>query len=91
MPESTPKDNLKWIAEGMTEGSLIWTTDGSYNKKRATHLSGVGWIKFCKTTSRRITGSFWERSSTASLFCAEMLGICTLHLLAQAITDYYEV
>jgi hypothetical protein len=86
-----PKDNMKWIAEGMMDGSLVWTTDGSYNRKRVADLLGVGWIKFCKTTGRRITGSFWERSSAASSFCTEMLGLCALHLLAQAITDYYDV
>ncbi len=78
--EEYPKDNMKWIAEGMTEGSLIWTTDGSYNRKRAADLLGVGWIIFCKTTGRRITGSFWERLSTASSLRAEI-----------AITDYYKV
>jgi hypothetical protein len=75
----------------MTEGSLIWTTDRSYDRKRAADLLGVGWIIFCKTTGKRIMGSFWERSSTASSFCAEMLGLCTLHLLARVITDAYEV
>jgi hypothetical protein len=26
-----PKDDMKLIAEGMMEGCLLWTTDGSYN------------------------------------------------------------
>jgi hypothetical protein len=86
-----PKDNMKWIGEGMTEGSLIWTTDRSYNRKRAADLLGVGWIIFCKTTGRRIMGFFWEQLSTASSFFTEMLGLCTLHLFAQAISDYYDV
>jgi hypothetical protein len=77
-----PKEDMKWIAEGMMERSPIWTTDGSCNRKRATDLLGEGWIIFCKTMGRRITRSFWERSSTASSFHTEMLGLCTLHLLA---------
>ncbi len=36
------KDNLTWIVEGMTNGTLIWTTDGSYNRKKAANLSGMG-------------------------------------------------
>jgi hypothetical protein len=35
-------DNLTWIAEGMTNGTLIWTTDGSHDRKKAANLSGVG-------------------------------------------------
>jgi hypothetical protein len=28
------KNNMKWIAEEMMAGSLTWTTDGSYDRKR---------------------------------------------------------
>jgi hypothetical protein len=45
-----PKDNMQWVADGLTAGTLIWTTDGSYDRKNATDLSGVGWIIFCKAT-----------------------------------------
>jgi hypothetical protein len=83
-----PKDEMQWVAEGMTAGTLIWTTDGSYDRKKAADLSGVGWIIFCKATGQRITGSFWEQSSTASLFRAEMLQLCTLHLLARALSEH---
>jgi hypothetical protein len=37
-----PKNNMQWVAAGMTAGTLIWTTDGSYDRKRATDLLGVG-------------------------------------------------
>jgi hypothetical protein len=86
-----PKDNIQWIAEGMTAGTLVWTTNGSYDRKRAADLSRVGWIVFCKTTGRQIMGSFWEQSTTARSFRAEMLCLCTLHLLAQAVTEYYNL
>jgi hypothetical protein len=46
------KDNIQWIAEGMTAGTLVWITDGSYDRKRAADLLGVGWIVFCNTTGR---------------------------------------
>ncbi len=44
------KEDTTWIAEGMQEGTLIWTIDGSYDRKRAADLLGVGWIIFCKWT-----------------------------------------
>ena len=36
------KSDMSWKAEGMTHNSLIWVTDGSYNRKKARDLSGVG-------------------------------------------------
>ncbi len=50
--------DMSWVADGLTLGSLIWVTNGSYNRKRASDLSGVGWIIFCKSTGFCITGSF---------------------------------
>jgi hypothetical protein len=85
------KDNISWIAEGMTKGLLIWMTNGSYNRKKAVDISGAGWIIFCKITGRQITGAFWEWSSKASSFQAEMLGLCALHLLARALSEYYNL
>ena len=56
-----PNEDMQWVADGMTSGTLIiWTTGGSYGRKRAADLSGVGWIIFCKATGQHITGSFWE-------------------------------
>jgi hypothetical protein len=80
---------MQWVADGMMVGTLIWTTNGSYDRKKVADLLGVGWIIFCKATGQRLTGSFWERSITASSFRAEMLGLCALHLLARAISEYY--
>jgi hypothetical protein len=37
-----PKHEIQWVAEGMTVGTLIWTTDGSYDRKKAADLLGVG-------------------------------------------------
>jgi hypothetical protein len=52
---------------------------------------GVGWIIFCKQTGLRLTGLFWERLPIASSFQAEMLGLCTLHLLACMIMEFHQV
>ncbi len=57
------KEDTTWIAEGMQEGTLIWTTDGSYNRKRAADLLGVSWIIFWKQTgpNRIILGKVADR------------------------------
>ena len=85
------KQNLKWIVEGMKANSLIWVTDGSYNKLRARDLSGAGWIFFCTTSGKRLTGWFWEYSNSASSYWVEMLGLCALHLFAQALSKFYKI
>ncbi len=85
------KEDMHWVADGMPAGTLIWTTNGYYDRKQATYLLGVGWIIFCKATRQQITGLFGEQSITASLFRAEMLGLCAFHLLARAITEHYNL
>jgi hypothetical protein len=38
--------NMSWVAEGMANNSLVWVTDGSYDRKKAINLCGVGWNFF---------------------------------------------
>ena len=90
-PGNGSPSDMSWITYGLTLGSLIWVTDGSYNRKRASDLSRVGWIIFCKSTGFRITGSFWERSLSATLYRAELLGLCALHFVARAVTEFYRL
>ncbi len=88
--QDTTQD-LKWVAEGMQNNTLVWTTDGSYNRKQAADLSGVGWIIFCKRIGLRMTGTFWEKYPSASLFRAEMLRLCCLHLLARTVAEFFGI
>ena len=46
---------------------------------------------FCSKTGQRLTGTFWERSPSVSSYCAEMLGLCALHLLAKVLSEFYEI
>ena len=85
------KSDTTWISEGMTHYLLIWVADGSWGRKKAQDLSSVGWIIFCPRTGLRLTGTFWEKSTRANLHCAEMLGLCALLLLAQAVAEFYKV
>jgi hypothetical protein len=88
--KDTPVD-VVWIAEGLQDGSLIRTTDGSYDRKRAVDLCGVGWIIFCKNTGFRLTGTFLECSPSASSHRAELVGLCALHIFAQALAEFYKI
>jgi hypothetical protein len=60
-------------------------------QKKAINLCGVGWIIFCTKTGFCLTGTFWEQSNSVSLYRAEMLGLCTLHLLAWAVAEFYKI
>jgi hypothetical protein len=80
-----------WVADGMKNSPLIWVMDGLYDRKKASDLCGVGWITFCTKTGFCLTGTFWEKSSTASLYRADMLGLCTLHLLEWAVAEFCKV
>ena len=86
----TPAD-VQWMVDGLRNGSLIWAIDGSYDRKRASDLCGVGWMVFCTKTGFRLTGAFWEHSSSASSYRAELLGLCALHLFAQALAVHHNV
>jgi hypothetical protein len=85
------KRNLAWIADGMRSNSLIWTTDGSHNSKKAANLCGVGWVIVCTKAGLRPTGIFWERLQAASSYRAEMLNLCALCLLARAVAEFYQI
>ncbi len=88
--QDTTQD-LTWVAEVMQNNNLVWTTDGSYGRRWAADLSGVGLIIFRTKTGLRMTGTFWEKSPSASSFWAEMLGLCALHIYAQAIAEYFNI
>jgi hypothetical protein len=52
----TTKHNLSWLIQGMEMNSLIWVTDGSYDRKRTPVISRVGWIIFCTTGKHLVSG-----------------------------------
>ena len=88
--KNTPA-GVQWIVDGLRNGSLIWTTDGSYDRKKAVNLCGVGWMIFCTATGFCVTGTFCERSTSASSYRAELLGLCALHLFAWALAEFYKI
>ncbi len=58
----TTKHDLSWLIKGMNTNSLLWATDGSYDRKRAPVISGAGWIIFCQTTGKHLVGSLGKVS-----------------------------
>jgi hypothetical protein len=88
--QETTQD-LKWVAKGMQNNTLVQTTDRSYTRKRAADLSAVGWIIFCKRTGLRMTGTYWEKSPSTSSFRTEMLGLCCLHLLVRGVAEFFDI
>ncbi len=68
--KGSPYDML-WVAEGMKNNTLLWVTDGSYDRKKAIDLSGVGWIIFGTKTGFRLTGTFWEKSNFVDIGLVE--------------------
>ena len=47
-----------WLVQGMKSNTLVWVTDGSYDRKRTPLFSKVGWIIFCQDTDKRLVSSF---------------------------------
>ncbi len=87
----TTKHDLSWLIKGMNTNSLLWVTDGSYDRKCTPVISGAGWIIFCQTTGKRLVISFWEKSPLAISYRAKLLGLCSLHLFALALSKFYKV
>ena len=54
-------------------------------------LCGVGWMIICTNTGFRLTGAFWEQSTSASSYRVELLGLCALHILSQALAEFHKV
>ena len=84
-------DNLSWLAKALCQGTSIWTTDGSYDCKRAPRVSGAGWIVCDKATRKVLRGNFYKISRSASSYRGELLGLLALHTLALAVVEFYGI
>ena len=76
-PGNNSPSDMSWIMDGLTLGWLIRQEEGEW-----------GWIIFCKSTRFCITGSFWERSISATSYRAELIGLCALHFLARVVAEF---
>lgn len=89
VPLKVRERNFDWLREGVTGGTLVWCADGSYKRKVAPDVCGVGWVVECRTSGERLEGSFYEISDDANAYRAEQLGICALHHVISAVSVFY--
>ena len=75
----------------MREGTLVWCADGSYKRKTAPDVCGVGWVVECTKTGKKLEGFFFEISDDANAYRAEQLGMCAIHHLITAISLFYKI
>ena len=75
----------------MVNGILVWCVDGSYKRKIAPDICGVGWVVECRATGKRLEGFFYEITDDATAYCAEQLGLDAIHHLLCAILIFYAV
>ena len=91
MTDETKNQDFSWIETAMKEGTLVWCADGSYKRKVAPDVCGVGWVVECTKTGKRLEGLFYEVTEDANGYRAEQLGICAIHHLMTAISIFYQV
>ena len=88
--DETKEQDFSWIETGMKEGTLVFCADGSYKRKTAPNICGVGWVVECTKTGKRLEGMFYEVSEDANAYRAEQLGMCAIHHLITAFSIFLE-
>ena len=83
--------DYEWLKEGMVNGTLVWCADGSYKRKKAPDVCGVGWVVECRATGKKLEGSFYEITESATAYRTEQLGLDAIHHLLCAISIFYDV
>ncbi len=84
-------DNLKvtggtnWIAQAISEHSLLAVTDGSYIKEHYHDLCSVAFVLECMQGQGRAIGAFPEASAEDNAYQGELLGLMAVHLLLLAV------
>ena len=85
------KEDLSWLKEGMINVTLIWCEDGSYKRKIAPLVSGVGWVVQCIALGKSMKGNFYEESESANAYQAKQLDFCAIHHLIAALSLFYNI
>ena len=77
-------EDMTWLANGIKNGTLTAVIDGSYDRHKDKGVCSAGWIVVCRATKKWIVGSFAERSTSASSYRGELLGMLEVHLFLLA-------
>jgi hypothetical protein len=74
-----------WVAQSISENSLVAETDGSYIKEHYPDLCSVAFVLECMQGRGRAIGAFPKASAAANAYQGELLGLISIHLLLLAV------
>lgn len=80
---------MTWFRDALVGGTVMMVADGSYDRLLDPTLSGTGWVIVCTRQKKMIKGSFFERSTTASAYRGELLGMVAIHALVTTAAHVY--
>lgn len=83
--------DLSWLIEALANHTTIFVTDGSYNPDVSKDICSTGWVIFCSHTKKKVTGSFYEVSASASNYRGELMGVVTLHLFLLVVEEFFHI
>ncbi len=74
-----------WVAQTISENSLVAVTDGYYIKEHYSDLCSAAFVLECMQGCGRAIGTFPEASAAANVYWGELLGLMAVHLLLLAV------
>ncbi len=74
-----------WLAQAISDNSLVAVTDGSYIKEHHPELCSAAFVLECTKGRGRLVGAFAEASVAANAYRGELLGLMAVHLLLLAV------
>jgi len=84
-------EDISWMATALTNGTLLMAADGSYNLNKSTLINGAGWIICCSSSSKKIQGSAYEKSTSVGSYRGEMLGLLALYATLATAHAYFQL
>ncbi len=79
-----------WLPLALESGTVVLATDGSYDRKKGSHVSGAGWDIACWKSGRVLKGSYFGFSSNASSYRGDLLGLVAIHILVLHACRFYQ-
>ena len=70
-----------WIAEAITDYSLLAVTDGSFMRKQYPDMCTCAFILECTHCKGKLVGRFPEQSKAAGSYRGELLGLLSIQLI----------
>ena len=85
------EQDLQWLVSGLEKGTIVCVKDRSYDRKVAPNISGAGLVLCCTKAKRMLRGNFYEKSTTASSYRGELLGLVAIHTILLALCQFYNI